>query len=102
MKRFVNMKVWMGRLKYVITLTVFGVIIIFFDQNNLIKRYKNARMISDMTKEIQQCKANYRINSVKLRMLQTNPRYIEKIAREKYLMKKPNEDVFVFEESNKE
>ena len=28
----------------------------------------------------------------------SNPEAMEKIAREKYLMTKPNEDVFIFEE----
>ena len=27
-----------------------------------------------------------------------NPEALEKIAREKYKMKKPNEDIFIFEE----
>ena len=31
-------------------------------------------------------------------LLPTNPEALEKIAREKYLMKKPDEDIFVFEE----
>ena len=34
----------------------------------------------------------------KLKELTTNPEALEKIAREKYLMKKPDEDIFVFEE----
>ena len=33
-----------------------------------------------------------------MRELTTNPEALEKIAREKYLMKKPDEDIFVFEE----
>ena len=34
----------------------------------------------------------------KLKELTSNPEALEKIAREKYLMKKPNEDVYVFEQ----
>lgn len=88
---------WMKGLKYIITLTIFGVIIIFLDENNLIKRFNNARTIDEMEDDIEQCKNNFKSNTMKLHMLQTNPHYIEKIAREKYLMKKPNEDVYVFE-----
>lgn len=90
-------KKWMRGLKYIITLTIFGVLIIFLDENNLIKRFNNARTIDEMQDEIEQCKNNFKSNTMKLHMLQTNPHYIEKIAREKYLMKKPNEDVYVFE-----
>ncbi len=90
-------KKWMRGLKYIITLMLFGVIIIFLDENNLIKRFNNARTIDEMQDEIDQCKNDFKSNTLKLHMLQTNPHYIEKIAREKYLMKKPNEDVYVFE-----
>ena len=31
--------------------------------------------------------------------ISTNPDAIEQIAREKYLMKKPNEDIYVFEDN---
>jgi len=90
-------KKWMRGLKYIITLMLFGVIIIFLDENNLTKRFNNARTIDEMQDEIDQCKNDFKSNTMKLHMLQTNPHYIEKIAREKYLMKKPNEDVYVFE-----
>ena len=33
--------------------------------------------------------------------IKTNPKAIEKYAREKYFMKKPNEDVFVIESLKK-
>ncbi len=91
-------KKWIRGLKYVITLAIFGVIIIFLDENNLVKRYNNAMTIDEMETDIEQCKNNYHSNTMRLHMLETNPHYIEKIAREKYLMKRPNEDVFVFEE----
>lgn len=93
-----KIKTKIGQLKYIITLVVFGVIIIFIDDNNLIKRYKNYRMIDEMQTEIVRCKTDARMNTMRLHRLQTDPRFIEKIAREKYLMKKPDEDVYVFEE----
>ena len=34
----------------------------------------------------------------RLNEISTNPDAIEQIAREKYLMKKPNEDIYVFED----
>ena len=34
--------------------------------------------------------------------LKTNPKNLEKFAREKYLMKKDNEDIFVIVKKNKE
>ena len=40
----------------------------------------------------------YEENTERLNELSTNPEAIEQIAREKYLMKKPNEDIYVFDE----
>jgi cell division protein DivIC len=94
----VIVKFWLDRLKYVLTIAIFAVIIIFFDQNNLIKRYRNARQISEMETEINAYKESYKANTSKVYRLQTDPRYLEKIAREKYLMKKPNEDIYVIQE----
>ena len=37
-------------------------------------------------------------NTKRLNEISTNPDAIEQIAREKYLMKKPNEDIYVFED----
>ena len=37
-------------------------------------------------------------SSEELKELTSNPEMLEKVAREKYLMKKPNEDIYIFEE----
>ena len=42
----------------------------------------------------------YEEDTERLNELSTNPEAIEKIAREKYLMKNPNEDIYIFEEEN--
>ena len=39
-----------------------------------------------------------RLKAARIVELSTNPEAIEQIAREKYLMKKPNEDIYVFDE----
>jgi cell division protein FtsB len=51
-----------------------------------------------METEINAYKESYKANTSKVYRLQTDPRYLEKIAREKYLMKKPNEDIYVIQE----
>ena len=48
--------------------------------------------------EIEKYRKQYEEDTEKLKELTTNPEALEKIAREKYLMKKPDEDIFVFEE----
>lgn len=84
--------------KYLITIVAFLVIIVFLDENSLIQRAKHRREISALTTEIEKYRKQYEEDTEKLKELTNNPEALEKIAREKYLMKKPNEDIFIFEE----
>ena len=47
-------------------------------------------------------RAEYEENTRRLNELAGDSGAIEKIAREKYLMKKPNEDIYVFQEDIEE
>ena len=48
--------------------------------------------------EIERYSAEYEKNTIKLQELSVDSGAIERIAREKYLMKKPDEDIYVFDE----
>ena len=85
---------YIRRHKYMITVLIFIVVIGFLDENSLIQRVKHRSEISALNSEIEK----YEEDTEKLKELTTNPEALEKIAREKYLMKKPDEDIFVFEE----
>ena len=89
---------FIGRHKYLITLLVFGVIIVFLDENSLIQRAKHREEIRELNEEIEKYRKQFEEDTRKLKELTDNPEALEKIAREKYLMKKPNEDIFIFEE----
>ena len=84
--------------KYMITVVGFLVIIVFLDDNSLIQRDKQRQEIKSLTAEIEKYRKQFEEDTEKLKELNENPDAMEKIAREKYLMKKPNEDVFIFEE----
>lgn len=84
--------------KYLITIAAFLVIIVFLDENSLIQRAKHQQEINTLNSEIQKYRKQYEEDTEKLKELTNNPEAMEKIAREKYLMKKPNEDIFIFEE----
>ena len=49
--------------------------------------------------QIEKYRADYEENTKRLNELNSNPDAIEQVAREKYLMKKPNEDIYVFEDN---
>lgn len=89
---------YIRRHKYMITVLIFIVVIGFLDENSLIQRVKHRREISALNSEIEKYRKQYEEDTEKLKELTTNPEALEKIAREKYLMKKPDEDIFVFEE----
>ena len=92
MGKLITIWEFIGRHKYWITVVAFGVIIGFLDENSMIRR------ISRLQGEIDKYRAEYEENTERLNELSTNPEAIEQIAREKYLMKKPNEDIYVFDE----
>ena len=94
------MTVWnyIRKHKYLITVVTFLVIIVFLDENSLIQRAKHRREISVLNSEIAKYRKQYEEDTETLKELTDNPKALEKIAREKYLMKKKNEDIFIFEE----
>lgn len=88
--------------KYWITVLIFIAIIGFLDENSMMHRISNIRKINKLHESIREYQADYNENTKKLNELTTNPQSIEKVAREKYLMKKPNEDIFVIQEDSVE
>ena len=81
--------------KYLITVVVFGIWVIFFDQNNLIDRIKSIQELNKMNRDIQYYRSKITSDSLKTYELLSNKENLEKFAREEYLMKKDNEEVFL-------
>ncbi len=96
-------KAWhlVGKYKYWVTLGAFLLIIGVLDENNLIRRFTHKREISHLKSEIERYRKQYEEDSKTLKEITTNREELEKVAREKYFMKKENEDVFIFEEDLK-
>ena len=84
--------------KYFIVSIAFLVWLVFFDQNNIISQIK----LSRKQKQLQQQKEYYQLeirnNEGATLELMNDTDQLEKYAREKYLMKKDNEDLFIIEE----
>lgn len=68
------------------------------DENSIIRRLSYTREEMLLREEISKYRSEYEENTKRLNELQADSSAIERIAREKYLMKKPNEDIFVFED----
>lgn len=86
--------------KYLLALVVFAVIMIFIDHNNLFEQYDRQRELKQL-----QAQKTYYENEIEkskkaLSDLNNNPQAIEKYAREKYFMKKDNEDLFIIQQED--
>lgn len=98
MSRLMTIWNYIRRHKYLITIVAFLVMIVFLDENSLIQRAKHKQEISTLNSEIIKYRKQFEEDTRRLKELKNNPEALEKIAREMYLMKKPNEDIFIFEE----
>ncbi len=84
--------------KYVLTSLVFFVWLLFFDQNNLLERKKYVKEYKQLLKDREYYLEKIEEDKRRLKELQTNDENLEKFAREQYLMKKDNEEIFVIRE----
>lgn len=73
-------------------------ILFFFSDSSVIKRMKYESQIKDLESQIEFYRQQSEIDREKLNELQSNKEDLEKFARENYLMKKENEDVFIIKE----
>lgn len=81
--------------RYFWVLLAFAVWLLFFDKNNFFETQKSRQAL----KKLEQENAYYEKEIERVRQerdeLFTNNQTLEKFAREKYFMKKENEDLFV-------
>jgi len=69
--------------------------LIFFDDHNLIKRFKTKQEIKQLEQEYLYYIDEIDVNKAEINHLKNDSVYLEKFAREKYFMKKDNEEVFI-------
>ncbi len=86
------------RNKYILTSLVFLLWLIIFDRSNWFDMVGELRKINNLENEKEYYQEKIESDSKKLQELKTNDENLEKFAREQYLMKKSDEDIFVIEE----
>jgi len=86
--------------KFILTICIFIIWISFFDNNNLIDRAKELRHLRQLEKDKKYYIERIEKDSKRLEQLKTNNKNLEKFAREQYLMKKDNEDIYVVVEED--
>lgn len=83
------------RNKYLITFLLFVAWLMLFDQHNLVDRYKTRKYLGKLIQDT----SHYHDNIIKdqeiIHQLETNSDNLEKFARENYMMKADDEDIFI-------
>lgn len=74
----------------------FVIWISFFDNNNLMDRRHFKKQLHELEEKRDYYQQEIEKNKQDLEALMGNKEKLEKFAREKYLMKKDNEEIFVF------
>ncbi|MFM6976690.1 MAG: FtsB family cell division protein [Sphingobacteriaceae bacterium] len=90
--------------KYFLGSLAFVIWMLFFDRNDLFSQYEYRQQVNKLKAEKDFYAKETKQVEKDILELSTQPATLEKFAREKYLMKKPNEDIFVIipEEKGKE
>lgn len=83
------------RNKYIFTSFLFFIWLLFFDQNNLTERKKATAEFDQLLEEKEYYLKKIDEDRKRINELKTDADNLEKFAREQYLMKKDDEDIFI-------
>jgi cell division protein DivIC len=83
------------RNKYLLTIVLLVLWLTFFDRNNFIERIGMVQEVHRLEKDCRFYREKIINDSTRLVELNSSPEMLEKYAREQYLMKKDNEEIFV-------
>ncbi len=98
MKLLARVPSWIKN-KYLIALGVFAAIMLFFDKNDVFTQAARKRQLKDLQESKQYYTDRINTERKELEELKSNPGTLEKYAREKYLMKRDNEDLYIVPET---
>lgn len=101
MKLLTHIPAWL-RSKYVIATGIFLAVILFFDKNDFFTRQARDKELDDLMESRAWYQKEIAAERSELERLKNNPATIEQYAREKYLMKKDNEDLYIIPEKARE
>lgn len=83
------------RNKYLLVVVALAVWLLFFDKNDLFSQFARKKEVKKLEADVQYYRDEIARNQKEMVELQSNPKLLEKFAREHYLMKKDNEDIFI-------
>ncbi len=83
--------------KYILAFLAFLVWMTFFDDKSISFMYNNAMKLKELKKSEINMAASIEDTKAELKLLTSNAKSVEKYAREKFYMKKQNEELFITE-----
>ncbi|MEE0982466.1 MAG: septum formation initiator family protein [Bacteroidales bacterium] len=86
--------------KYLIATLVFAVLILFTPGYNIIYHNKLRKQLHELEDRRDVIKQEIKSDSLRILELQKDIKTLEKFGREKYMMKKENEDIYVIKEKD--
>lgn len=87
-----------SRYRYIIVI-VSGVILLgFVGENSYMAHIRHQNTMNQLRDEIKEYEDQYKENTEKLELLETDIEAIKAVGRERYFMKAANEDVFIIQE----
>ncbi len=99
MKLLTRIPTWI-RNKYFIAFAAFCVVLLFLDKNDLFAQLERRRELRKLEKSRDYYQSQISVERKELEALKNNPATLERYAREKYLMKRDNEELFLVPEKS--
>ena len=87
--------------KFLLFGLAFVVWMLFFDRNDLNLQWQRISELKRLQQSEQMMVEQIAQTKAELELLKTNPSTLEKYAREKYMMKKDNEDLYIITSGTK-
>ncbi len=94
MKLLTHIPSWLKN-KYLLTGVFFAIWMVFFDPKDILSDLERRNKLNELQTSELHLKGQIADAKKELDLLKNNAQSIEKYAREKYLMKKDNEDLFI-------
>jgi cell division protein FtsB len=94
MKKLEKVLGWL-RNKYILTVLIFIIWMIFFDRNDFISQYSYRQELNKLKEDKEFYLNEIEQNNKNITDLTSDRAHLEKFAREKYRMKKDDEDIFM-------
>ena len=99
MKLLSRIPSWL-RNKYLVAIAVFAAIMLFFDKNDVFTQMARGKQLRELEESRQYYSDQITSERKGLEQLKSNPGVTEKFARENFLMKRDNEDLYLIPEKS--